>query len=183
MIVDTFTNMTIGNELHTTYQCSPLAYSPQKYPDGKPMYWTTLSTAGTDESELFHFVMRHELVKALKLTGIIKPLQNRVLPTGEIVASTARCDMMGNRGTTKLHSKDRELNVQYTPRIDWKTCTLTATDKAGNNIQRELMGKYYTELFYLDEATAYAGVLGTVYLIDRHLISVIVHTWHKLHEL
>ena len=134
-----------------------LGYSPQKYPDGKPMYWTTLSTAGTDESELFHFVMRHELVKALKLTGIVMPLQNRVLPTGEIVASTARCNTMGNRGTTKLHSKDRKLNVQYTSRIDWKTCTLTATDNAGNNIQRELMGKYYTELFYLDEATAYAS--------------------------
>jgi exopolyphosphatase/pppGpp-phosphohydrolase len=27
------------------------------------------------------------------------------------------------------------------------------------------------------------GVLGTVYLIDKHLVSAIVHPWHELHEL
>jgi hypothetical protein len=134
-----------------------LGYTPPNCPNGKPMYWTTLSIAGTEESEQFEFVMRREIVKALKITGIVKPLQNRVLPTGEIVASSALCDMMGNRGTKRLHNRDRKLVTQYSSNIDWKSCTLSATDKAGNNIQRELMGNSYTELFFLDEATAYAN--------------------------
>lgn len=134
-----------------------LGYTPPNYPNGKSMYWTTLSTAGAGKSEHFQFVMRRELVKALKIIKLVEPLQNRVLPTGEIVPSTERCDMMGNRGTKKLHNKDRKLIAQFSQDIDWKSCTLSATDKAGNNIQRELMGNGYTELFFLDEVTAYAN--------------------------
>jgi len=29
----------------------------------------------------------------------------------------------------------------------------------------------------------FGGVLGTVYLIDKHLVSAIVRKWHELHEL
>src|SRR5258708_16901050 len=39
----------------------------------------------------------------------IMPLQNRVLPTGEIIADPARGLMMGNRGC--LHGPGRELGV------------------------------------------------------------------------
>jgi len=76
------------------------------------------------------------------------PLQNRVLPTGEIVAVPERGMLMGNRGC--LHTADRELGVTRWRFKMWISCVLKWGD-----IRRDVMppGRW-TALFFLDEATA-----------------------------
>lgn len=78
-------------------------------------------------------------------------LQNRVTPFGEIIAVPARGTLMGNRGN--LHGDGKTLLRMQASRKDWVTCRLDFKGK-----RREVMapGKY-TELFFLDEATAFAA--------------------------
>ena len=83
--------------------------------------------------------------------GIMKgPRQNRVTPFGDIIADPARGLFMGNRGC--LHNdQGRIVRVQTTNR--WIICL---TDFKGR--KRALMRPgHYTELFFLDEATALAA--------------------------
>jgi len=79
------------------------------------------------------------------------PLQNRVTPEGEIIATPARGRFMGNRG--RLHGPDRNLGASRWTTRAWVTCRLSF-----NGRRRTLMapGKY-TELFFLDEAVALAA--------------------------
>jgi hypothetical protein len=78
------------------------------------------------------------------------PLRNRVTPFGEIVATSARGTMFGNRGG-RIHTDDfRIKRHQGSPR--WICCVLSF-----KNRRRTLMGRGYTELFFLDEATALAA--------------------------
>jgi hypothetical protein len=76
------------------------------------------------------------------------PLQNRVTPTGEIVAHGSRGLMMGNRGC--LHGQGRGLGVSRWRSKLWICCLLEF-----NGVQRDPMppGRW-TALFFLDEATA-----------------------------
>jgi hypothetical protein len=79
------------------------------------------------------------------------PLQNRVTPSGEIVADPSRGLMMGNRGC--LHGQGRTLGVSRWRSKLWICCLL---DFRG--VQRDPMppGRW-TALFFLDEATALAA--------------------------
>jgi hypothetical protein len=79
------------------------------------------------------------------------PLQNRVLPTGEIVAHPARGMLMGNRGC--IHRPDRTLGVTRWRTKMWISCVL---DWRGR--RRDVMppGRW-TALFFLDEVTALAA--------------------------
>ena len=78
------------------------------------------------------------------------PLQNRVTPWGEIVALPERGLLMGNRGC--LHDGHRRV-VKGWARAPWVTCLLQFGDR-----HREIMAPgQYTELFFLDEATALAA--------------------------
>ncbi|WP_040479673.1 hypothetical protein [Longispora albida] len=79
------------------------------------------------------------------------PLQNRVWPTGEILAHPARGTMMGNRGC--LHGSGSELGVTRWRSKLWICCVL---DWKG--WQRDVMppGRW-TALFFLDEVTALAA--------------------------
>lgn len=79
------------------------------------------------------------------------PLQNRVTPTGEIVADPARGLFMGNRGC--LHDPDRRLGTARWRSKLWICCTLTWKD-----VRRDPMppGRW-TALFFMDEATALAA--------------------------
>jgi hypothetical protein len=80
------------------------------------------------------------------------PLQNRVTPEGEIIADPARGLMMGNRGG-RLHDETRTLGRRRWVSKQWIACRL---DFRGR--RREVMGPCsYTELFFLDEATALAA--------------------------
>lgn len=79
------------------------------------------------------------------------PLQNRVLPSGEIVADPARGTLMGNRGS--IHRPDRTLGITRWRSPMWICCVLQWRD-----IRRDVMppGRW-TALFFLDEATALAA--------------------------
>jgi hypothetical protein len=79
------------------------------------------------------------------------PLQNRVMPTGEIVSHPARGTMMGNRGC--LHGTDRRLREARWRSKLWICCVLS-----WKGIRRDPMppGRW-TALFFLDEATALAA--------------------------
>ena len=78
-------------------------------------------------------------------------LQNRVTPFGEMIAHPARGLLMGNRGI--LHDYDQRLGHARWRHPHWVTCVLVYKDW-----HREVMQpNAYTELFFLDEATALAA--------------------------
>lgn len=80
------------------------------------------------------------------------PLQNRVTPEGDIVAVAARGTMMGNRGGC-LHRPDRTLAKRRWVTRQWIGCELEFKGR-----HRQVMAPgLYTELFFLDEATALAA--------------------------
>jgi hypothetical protein len=78
------------------------------------------------------------------------PLQNRVTPLGDIVALPGRGLMMGNRGV--LHDENRRV-VRSMQSKRWIACVLEFRGR-----YRTVMTPHrYTELFFLDEATAFAA--------------------------
>ena len=78
------------------------------------------------------------------------PLRNRVTPLGEIVATPHRGTLMGNRGV--LHDDDGSIVRSWQVRR-WITCRLEFKGR-----HRELLQpRRWTELFFLDEATAIAA--------------------------
>ena len=80
------------------------------------------------------------------------PLRNRVTPFGELITTSARGAWMGNRG--RLHDAERQIvrRVVRSYRA-WVTCVL---DFRGRRRTVMAPGRY-TELFFLDEATALAA--------------------------
>lgn len=78
-------------------------------------------------------------------------LQNRVSPFGELFASPARGTLMGNRGG-RIHTDEQKLTTRRWASQQWICCVLDF-----KNRQREVWGRYYTELFFLDEVTAFAA--------------------------
>jgi hypothetical protein len=77
-------------------------------------------------------------------------LQNRVTPFGDIIRTSARGTMMGNRGGV-IH-RNREIVRPYKSRR-WIACVLQFKDR-----HRVVMTENrYTELFFRDEATAFAA--------------------------
>jgi len=79
------------------------------------------------------------------------PLQNRVDPFGGLFRTHARGTMMGNRGGA-LHNTDREI-VRSCKSRRWITCVLEFRGR-----HRTVMSEQrYTELFFLDEAVAFAA--------------------------
>ncbi|MFD1508988.1 hypothetical protein [Lacimonas salitolerans] len=78
-------------------------------------------------------------------------LQNRVLPSGDIVAHPARGTLMGNRGI--LHDAQRRLGTASWRHPHWIYCRLHFKDR-----HRQVMQPgAYTELFFLDESVALAA--------------------------
>jgi hypothetical protein len=80
-----------------------------------------------------------------------RPLQNRVDPFGELHAVTERGGMMGNRGG-RLHRDDQTLSGSRWKTKHWLICVCEFKGR-----QRDVWGRYYTELFFLDEPTALAA--------------------------
>ncbi len=79
------------------------------------------------------------------------PLQNRVLPTGQITDHPFRGTLMGNRGI--LHDAAQTLKTRRWTHPHWVTCLLTYNDWH----RPVMMPHTYTELFFLDEPTALAA--------------------------
>ena len=80
-----------------------------------------------------------------------RPLQNRVDPFGELHAVAERGGMMGNRGG-RLHRDDQTLGRSRWKNKHWLICVCEFKGR-----RREVWGRYYTELFFLDEPTALAA--------------------------
>jgi hypothetical protein len=80
------------------------------------------------------------------------PLQNRVTPFGEIVAIAQRGMFMGNRGIIHDPRTRTLLRRRWTTKA-WITCVCAYKD-----VRRDVMSaRSWTELFFLDEATALAA--------------------------
>jgi hypothetical protein len=79
------------------------------------------------------------------------PLQSRVSPLGELFAAPARGTLMGNRGG-RLHDAQRKLSARRWVTRAWICCKLAFNDR-----HRKVWGNSYTELFFLDEVTAFAA--------------------------
>jgi len=78
------------------------------------------------------------------------PLQNRVTPFGELIATPARGTLMGNRGC--LHDAAQRIRRPFQVRR-WIICVLEFKGRH----RRVMTPGQYTELFFLDEATALAA--------------------------
>ena len=79
------------------------------------------------------------------------PLQNRVTPLGDLIATPARGLVYGNRGC--LHDDERRIRRRFQVRR-WIACRLEYKGRRRSALMQP--GKY-TELFFLDEATAFAA--------------------------
>src|ERR1700759_3700879 len=78
------------------------------------------------------------------------PLQNRVLPTGEIVAIPERGLFTGNRGI--IHDPATKTLTRRWAGKAWIICVCAFRGR-----RRKVMGgRSWTELFFLDEATSLA---------------------------
>ncbi|SHH56691.1 hypothetical protein [Bradyrhizobium erythrophlei] len=79
------------------------------------------------------------------------PLQNRVTPTGDIIATPHRGMFTGNRGI--IHDPATKTLTRRWASQTWLTCVCEFRGR-----RRDVMGtRSWTELFFLDEATAFAA--------------------------
>jgi hypothetical protein len=79
------------------------------------------------------------------------PLPNRVDPFGELFSDRSRGLFFGNRGG-RFHRDDRTLGVRRWVSRCWICCRLEFKGR-----HRDVWGRGYTELFFLDEPTALAA--------------------------
>jgi hypothetical protein len=80
------------------------------------------------------------------------PLQNRVTPTGHIIATPHRGLFVGNRGIIHDPATRTLLKKRWSTPA-WLTCVLQLRGR-----RRKVMARRsWTELFFLDEATAFAA--------------------------
>ena len=76
------------------------------------------------------------------------PHQNRVTPLGDLIATPARGLVYGNRGC--LHDEDGRIRCLFASKR-WIACRL---EFKGRRRTSQLQPGRYTELYFLDEATA-----------------------------
>ncbi len=102
-----------------------------------------------------------------------RPRQNRVTPTGEIVAHPGRGLLMGNRGC--LHGRDEVLGTARWRSQLWICCVLRWKD-----IRRNPMppGRW-TALFFLDEVTALAAGHRPCAYCRRNDFLAYAHAWAR----
>jgi hypothetical protein len=105
------------------------------------------------------------------------PLQNRVDPFGELFAAPARGLFMGNRGG-RFHTDMRELAARRWVSRQWICCVTKFKAR-----QREVWGRFYTELFFLDEPTAFAAGHRPCFECRREDAQVFAEYWRKARQL
>ncbi len=104
------------------------------------------------------------------------PLQNRVDPFGNIIRTPARGTMLGNRGGA-LHNSDKEIVRAYKSRR-WITCVLEFRGR-----HRVVMSENrYTELFFLDEAVAFAAGHRPCAECRRARYEAFKDAWRRTHH-
>jgi hypothetical protein len=105
------------------------------------------------------------------------PLQNRVDPFGELFAAPARGLFMGNRGG-RFHTDAQRLTARRWVSRQW-ICCLTKFKAR----QREVWGRFCTELFFLDEPTAFAAGHRPCFECRRKDAEDFAEHWRKAHKL
>jgi hypothetical protein len=105
----------------------------------------------------------------------VRPLQNRVTPLGELVADPARGLVYGNRGC--LHDGTGRIRRRYSGKR-WIGCRLEFRGRRRTPLQQP--GRY-TELFFLDEATALAAGHRPCAECRRADYDRFRHIWRELH--
>jgi len=103
------------------------------------------------------------------------PLQNRVTPLSELVADPARGLVYGNRGC--LHDDSGRVRRRFAGRR-WIACRLRFKDWQRGPL---LQPGRFTELFFLDEATAFAAGHRPCALCRREDYVRFGATWGGLH--
>ena len=103
------------------------------------------------------------------------PLQNRVTPLSELVADPARGLVYGNRGC--LHDRAGRIRRRYNGKR-WIACRLQFR---GWHRHPLLQPGRFTELFFLDEATAFAAGHRPCALCRREDYTRFVQIWRQLH--
>jgi hypothetical protein len=103
------------------------------------------------------------------------PRQNRVTPLGKLIADPARGLVYGNRGC--LHDGEGQIRRAYNGRR-WIACRLQFR---GWQRERLLMPGRFTELFFLDEATALAAGHRPCALCRREDYDRFGEIWGELH--
>jgi hypothetical protein len=103
------------------------------------------------------------------------PLQNRVTPLGELIADPARGLVYGNRGC--LHDRSGRIRRRFDGRR-WIACRLEF-----RGWQREplMQPGRFTELFFLDEATAFAAGHRPCALCRREDYNRFAALWLQIH--
>jgi hypothetical protein len=104
------------------------------------------------------------------------PLRNRVDPFGELRADPARGLFMGNRGG-RFHTEARTLTARRWASRQWICCRLEFHGR-----HRQVWGEGYTELFFLDEPTAFAAGHRPCFECRRRDAEGFAECWqHALH--
>ncbi|CAN7444684.1 hypothetical protein LJR090_003602 [Bosea sp. LjRoot90] len=80
------------------------------------------------------------------------PLPNRIRPDGSLFADPARGLLFGNRGGKFHDPATQTLPTRLFATKQWICCVLSFKGR-----QRNVWGRYYTELFFCDEVTALAA--------------------------
>lgn len=131
---------------HQGIKVEPLAgaYRKDRFPKGKPNASQQPSRPEANGAK------GQGACRSCRLHSLM-PRRNRVTPFGEIVALSMRGMFMGNRG--RLHDEHGCIGSRGWTTLGWVTCRLEY-----KGIRRQLMAPgEYTELFFLDEASALAA--------------------------
>jgi hypothetical protein len=102
------------------------------------------------------------------------PLQNRVTPSGDIVSTPQRGLFTGNRGIIHDPATRTLLNRRWSSKA-WLTCTCEFRGR-----RRDVMGtRSWTEMFFLDEATAFAAGHRPCFYCRRADANAFRAAWEK----
>jgi len=104
-------------------------------------------------------------------------LQNRVDPFGELFVTPARGLFMGNRGG-RFHTDAKTLMARRWVSRQWICCVL---DFRGRH--RDVWGRFYTELFFLDEPTAFAAGHRPCFECRRQDAEAFADKWREARRL
>ena len=104
-------------------------------------------------------------------------LQNRVDPFDELFADRSRGLFMGNRGG-RIHADGRKLTKRRWASRQWICCVLNFNER-----HRDVWGRFYTELFFLDEATALAAGHRPCFECRRKEAEAFAERWRQAFKL
>jgi hypothetical protein len=105
------------------------------------------------------------------------PARNRVSPKGDIIAVTGRGAWMGNRG--RLHEGRGARDIVRTHRGKaWITCVLEFRGR----FTEQWLPNHYTQLFFLDEAVAFAAGHRPCAECRRGDYNTYRQMWHETHS-